>query len=86
MSDQLRERGAARSASNGASSSSRAPSQEIPTELEAPWCMSLEEIDNSPSRAYFSKKYGADKAKSREQECRLATCVFLQESGQRLRL
>ena len=86
MSDQLRERGAARSASNGASSSSRAPSQEVPTELEAPWCMSLEEIDNSPSRAYFSKKYGADKAKSREQECRLATCVFLQESGQRLRL
>lgn len=48
--------------------------------------MSLEEIDNSPSRAYFSKKYGADKAKSREQECRLTTCAFLQESGQKLRL
>ena len=86
MADHSRDRGAARSASNGASSSSRAPSQEVPPERAAPWCMSLEEIDNSPSRAYFAKKYGAEKAKSREQECRLATCAFLQESGHRLRL
>ena len=86
MANLLGERGAARSASDGASSSSRAPSQEVPTERAAPWCMSLEEIDNSPSRAYFAKKYGAEKAKSREQECRLATCAFLQESGHRLRL
>ena len=86
MANLLGERGAARSASDGASSSSRAPSQEVPTERAAPWCMSLEEIDNSPSRAYFAKKYGAEKAKSREQECRLTTCAFLQESGMKLRL
>jgi len=59
----------------------------IPSERAAPWYMSGEDIDNSPSRAFFVKKYGSvEKARSREQECRLTTCAFLQESGQKLRL
>jgi hypothetical protein len=67
---------------NGASSS-----RDIPTERAAPWYLSLEQIDHSPSRSYFVKKYGSvEKARMREQECRLTTCAFLQESGQKLRL
>lgn len=61
---------------------------DFPSERAAPWFLSLEEIDNSPSRAFFARKYGnsIEKARVREQECRLTTCAFLQESGQKLRL
>ena len=59
---------------------------EIPNERAA-WYLSSEEIDKSPSREYFIKTYGTEeKARHKEQECRLASCAFLQESGQKLRL
>jgi hypothetical protein len=61
--------------------------REGPSEKAAPWYMSLEDIEESPSRQYFVQKYGSvEKARIREQECRLSTCAFLQESGQKLRL
>ena len=68
---------------NGASSSENG----MPTERAAPWYLPLEAVENSPSKDYFIRKHGsAEKARSREQECRLTTCAFLQESGQKLRL
>jgi len=49
--------------------------------------MTLEEIEESPSRQYFVRNFGSvEKARTRENECRLTTCAFLQESGQKLRL
>ena len=74
----------------GASSSAAAAaaaSRDLPSERAGPWYLSLEEVEQSPSRQYFVTKYGSvEKARSREQETRLTTCAFLQESGQKLRL
>ena len=51
------------------------------------WYLTAEQIDNSPSRQYFVRKYGSvERARTKEQESRLETCAFLQESGQKLRL
>lgn len=62
-------------------------SSATPSEAAAPWYLTAEQIEASPSRQYFIRKYGSEeKARSREQECRLTTCAFLQESGQKLRL
>ena len=59
----------------------------VPTEAAPPWYLTAEQINNSPSQQYFVRKYGSvEKARSREQESRLTTCAFLQESGQKLRL
>jgi len=57
------------------------------SERAPPWYLTAEEIENSPSRAYFVKKYGSvERARSREQESRATACAFLQEAGQKLRL
>ena len=63
-------------------------SQDIPiSERATPFYLSPEEIELSPSRQFFIRKYGSvEKARCREQETRLTTCAFLQESGQKLRL
>ena len=46
-----------------------------------------QQLDHSPSRDYFIRKYGSDeRARQREQESRLASCAFLQAAGQKLRL
>jgi len=59
----------------------------MPTERAAPWYLSSEQVENSPSMQYFVRKYGSvERARSREQEARQTTCAFLQESGQKLRL
>lgn len=53
----------------------------------SPWYQTAEVLDESPSRAYFVRKYGSvERARSREQEYRQQTCAFLQETGQKLRL
>ena len=57
------------------------------SEAAPPWYLTAEMIESSPSRQYFVRKYGSvERARSREQESRLTTCAFLQESGQKLRL
>ena len=59
----------------------------MPAEGAAPWYLTAEHIEDSPSRQYFIRKYGSvERARIREQESRLTTCAFLQESGQKLRL
>ena len=63
------------------------PSREPPSEAAAPWYLTADQIEASPSREYFVRKYGSvERARIREQESRLTTCAFLQESGQKLRL
>ena len=62
----------------------------IPAEERAPpWYLTREQIDNSPSQQYFMARHPGctvERARSKEQEYRQATCSFLQESGQKLRL
>ena len=72
-------------ASSGAPPEERQP----PTERAAPWYLTPEQIANSPSQSYFMSRMSGctvEKARSKEQEYRQATCSFLQESGQKLRL
>jgi len=65
-------------AARGGKAAERAPSL---------WYLSKAEIDDSPSRAYFLRKYNSvDQAREKEQSSRRLTCAFLQESGQKLRL
>ena len=59
----------------------------LPSERAGPWYLNPEQIENSPSRQYYVRKYGTvERARTREQEARQTTCAFLQESGQKLRL
>ena len=59
----------------------------LPSERAGPWYLNSEQIENSPSRQYYVRKYGTvERARTREQEARQTTCAFLQESGQKLRL
>ena len=58
-----------------------------PSERAGPWYLTAEQVENSPSRQHFIRKYGtAERARTREQEMRQTSCAFLQESGQKLRL
>lgn len=74
-----------RCAMSGASSSHELNQEDI--DDQSPWYLSLDAIQGSPSHQFFTRKYGSvEKGRSKEQEVRLTTCAFLQESGQKLRL